>query len=129
MDGSTLTNLRMFSPTPSTLLFTITLTLTTSMNTGAAESRTVIAERRCKFGSRLAFEKTTGYELIRASPKRLFSDRDGGIVGECARKCEEDARCQGCLSITLFWKEIFKFRRKLKSNVLGNSVGLLMDGC
>ena len=86
----------MFSPTPTTLLFTtITLTFNTSMNAGAAESRTVIAERRCKFGSRLAFEKTTGYELIRASPKRLFSDRDGGIVGECARKCEEDARCQG----------------------------------
>ena len=120
----------MFSPTPSTLLFTttITLALATSM-TGAAESRTVIAERRCKFGSRLAFEKTTGYELIRASPKRLFSDRDGGIVGECARKCEEDARCQGCLSINLFWKEIFKFRRQLKSKILGNSVGLMMDGC
>ena len=68
---------------------------------GAAESRTVIAERRCKFGSRLAFEKTTGYELIRASPKRLFSDRDGGIVGECAKKCQEDARCQGCVSLSL----------------------------
>ena len=95
VDGSTLTNLRMFPPTPTTLLFTITLTLSTSTTTGTAESRTVIAERRCKFGSRLAFEKTTGYELIRASPKRLFSDRDGGIVGECARKCEEDARCQG----------------------------------
>ena len=90
-----LTNMRMFSLPHSRF----TLTLTTWRSIGAAESRTVIAERRCKFGSRLAFEKTTGYELIRASPKRLFSDRDGGIVGECARKCEEDARCQGCLSL------------------------------
>ena len=63
----------------------------------------MIAERRCKFGSRLAFEKTTGYELIRASPKRLFSDRDGGIVGECAKKCEEDARCQGCESLSILY--------------------------
>ena len=78
------TNLCLFSLTP-----------TTATAIGAAESRTVLAERRCKSGRRLAFEKTTGYELIRASPKRLFSDRDGGIVGDCASKCEEDARCQG----------------------------------
>ena len=43
----------------------------------------------------MSFEKTTGYELIRAKPKRLFSDRDGGIVGECARLCEDDGRCKG----------------------------------
>ncbi len=37
--------------------------------------------RRCPTaGHRLAFEKTTGSELIRGSPTRLFSDRDGGIV-------------------------------------------------
>ena len=50
-------------------------------------------KRRCTFG-RLTYEKTTGHELIRASPSRLFSARDGGISGECARRCEADSRCK-----------------------------------
>eukprot|EP00095_Tigriopus_kingsejongensis_P000115 maker-scaffold983_size73474-snap-gene-0.8 protein:Tk00115 transcript:maker-scaffold983_size73474-snap-gene-0.8-mRNA-1 annotation:"PREDICTED: uncharacterized protein LOC100909276" len=47
---------------------------------------------RCSFGH-LTFEKTTGYELIRALPTKLHSDRDGGIIEECAKKCKEDAQC------------------------------------
>lgn len=58
-----------------------------------AESR-VLAERRCIHGE-LAYEKTTGYELIRANPKRLFSDRDGGIIRDCARECRSEADCKG----------------------------------
>ena len=51
-------------------------------------------ERRCDTG-KLHFEKTTGYELIRGNPSRLFSDRDGGIIKDCAGRCESDARCMG----------------------------------
>ena len=51
-------------------------------------------ERRCNTG-KLHFEKTTGYELIRGNPSRLFSDRDGGIIKDCAGRCESDARCMG----------------------------------
>ena len=54
----------------------------------------LLTERRCPFGN-LAYEKTTGFELIRGSPIRLFSDRDGGIIGECSKRCEDDARCKG----------------------------------
>ena len=53
-----------------------------------------ITERRCSSGQ-LHFEKTTGYELIRGNPSRLFSDRDGGIIGDCAGRCESDSRCMG----------------------------------
>ena len=56
--------------------------------------RTLLAERRCNSG-KLHFEKTTGYELIRGNPSRLFSDRDGGIIKDCAGRCESDARCMG----------------------------------
>ena len=52
------------------------------------------AERRCTSG-KLHFEKTTGYELIRGNPSRLFSDRDGGIIKDCSGRCESDARCMG----------------------------------
>ena len=53
-----------------------------------------VTERRCSSGQ-LHFEKTTGYELIRGNPSRLFSDRDGGIISDCAGRCESDSRCQG----------------------------------
>ena len=62
-------------------------------HSAVAESR-VLAERRCSFG-KLAYEKTTGFELIRARPTRLFSDRDGGIIGDCGRACEQDSSCKG----------------------------------
>ena len=55
---------------------------------------TLPQERRCTFG-RLEYEKTTGYELIRAKPYRLYSRRDGGISGECGSRCQADTRCQG----------------------------------
>ena len=61
-------------------------------HSAVAESR-VLAERRCSFG-KLAYEKTTGFELIRARPTRLFSDRDGGIIADCASRCEDDTRCK-----------------------------------
>ena len=54
----------------------------------------LVAERRCSSGQ-LHFEKTTGYELIRGNPSRLFSDRDGGIIGDCSGRCESDSRCMG----------------------------------
>ena len=53
-----------------------------------------ISERRCTYG-KLTYEKTTGYELIRAQPYRLYSLREGGIVGNCGRRCESDTRCMG----------------------------------
>jgi len=56
--------------------------------------QTLPQERRCTFG-RLEYEKTTGYELIRAKPYRLYSRRDGGITGECASRCQADTKCQG----------------------------------
>ena len=43
----------------------------------------------------MTYEKTTGYELIRAQPYRLYSLREGGIVGNCGRRCESDTRCMG----------------------------------
>ena len=43
------------------------------------------AERRCTYG-KLTYEKTTGYELIRAQPYRLYSLREGGIVVTCAQR-------------------------------------------
>lgn len=58
-----------------------------------AESR-ILTERRCTFGH-LTYEKTTGHELIRARPTRLFSDRDGGIIAQCVKRCEDDSRCLG----------------------------------
>ena len=48
----------------------------------------MLSERRCTFGT-LAYEKTTGYELIRGNPTKLFSDRDGGIIGDCGRECQQ----------------------------------------
>lgn len=43
----------------------------------------------------MRFEKTTGFELIRANPSKLHSDRDGGIISTCVEKCEADAKCMG----------------------------------
>ena len=57
-------------------------------------NKNVFAERRCTYG-KLTYEKTTGYELIRAQPYRLYSLREGGIVGNCGRRCESDTRCMG----------------------------------
>ena len=54
----------------------------------------LVAERRCSSG-KLHFEKITGYELIRGNPTRLFSHRDGGVIRDCAGRCESDARCMG----------------------------------
>ncbi|CAB4063246.1 unnamed protein product [Lepeophtheirus salmonis] len=59
--------------------------------TGAMNKR---KERYCSFG-RLTYEKTTGYELIRGNPTRLYSERDGGIIEQCASRCDEDADCKG----------------------------------
>ena len=56
--------------------------------------QTASQERRCTFG-RLEYEKTTGYELIRASPYRLYSRREGGITADCASRCQADNKCQG----------------------------------
>ena len=53
--------------------------------------QTLPQERRCTFG-RLEYEKTTGYELIRAKPYRLYSRRDGGITEECASRCQADTK-------------------------------------
>jgi hypothetical protein len=44
-----------------------------------------VPERRCSNG-KLAYEKTTGFELIRASPTRLFTSKDGGIIADCASR-------------------------------------------
>ena len=57
-------------------------------------ARFAVPERRCESG-KLHFEKTTGYELIRGNPTRLFSDRDGGIIQDCTGRCESDNRCLG----------------------------------
>ncbi|XP_023323415.1 uncharacterized protein LOC111697594 [Eurytemora carolleeae] len=57
-------------------------------------SQTLPQERRCTFG-KLEFEKTTGYELIRARPYKLYSRREGGISAECSSRCQSDSRCQG----------------------------------
>ena len=59
-----------------------------------ADRLRLVAERRCSSGQ-LHFEKTTGHELIRGNPSRLFSDRDGGIIDDCAGRCESDSRCMG----------------------------------
>ena len=59
-----------------------------------ADRLQLVTERRCSSGQ-LHFEKTTGYELIRGNPTRLFSDRDGGIISDCAGRCESDSRCMG----------------------------------
>ena len=64
------------------------------INADTRGGRLLFAERRCNSG-KLHFEKTTGYELIRGNPSRLFSDRDGGIIKDCAGRCESDARCMG----------------------------------
>ena len=66
----------------------------TTSGEGVAPGQTLPQERRCTFG-RLEYEKTTGYELIRAGPKRLHSRREGGISGECASRCQADTNCQG----------------------------------
>ena len=62
--------------------------------TSLAPGQTASQARRCTFG-RLEYEKTTGYELIRASPYRLHSRREGGITADCASRCEADNKCQG----------------------------------
>nr|XP_040567250.1 uncharacterized protein LOC121116996 isoform X1 [Lepeophtheirus salmonis] len=63
--------------------------------TGAMNKRKGKSEERsCSFG-RLTYEKTTGYELIRGNPTRLYSERDGGIIEQCASRCDEDADCKG----------------------------------
>ena len=61
-----------------------------TLSTGQTASQ----NRRCTFG-KLEYEKTTGYELIRASPYRLHSRREGGITDECAARCGADSKCQG----------------------------------
>ena len=53
-----------------------------------------LAVEKCTFGN-LYYEKTSGHELIRANPYRLLSAREGGIVQDCGRKCENDPRCLG----------------------------------
>ena len=58
---------------------------------GAGGLQTALQETRCTFG-RLEYEKTTGYELIRAQGKRLHSRREGGISGECAARCQSDSK-------------------------------------
>ena len=59
--------------------------------TDTTAGQTLPQERRCTFG-RLEYEKTTGYELIRAKPYRLYSRREGGITGECASRCQADSK-------------------------------------
>jgi len=63
-------------------------------DTEKTSAQTLPQERRCTFG-RLQYEKTTGYELIRAQPYRLYSRREGGISAECASRCQADSRCKG----------------------------------
>jgi hypothetical protein len=48
-------------------------------------SNRLIPERRCANG-KLTYEKTTGYELIRATPTRLFTSKDGGIIADCGSR-------------------------------------------
>jgi len=61
---------------------------------GGSGLQTALQGTRCTFG-KLEFEKTTGYELIRAQGRRLHSRREGGISGECAARCKDDSNCKG----------------------------------
>ena len=58
---------------------------------GTGGVQTALQETRCTFG-RLEYEKTTGYELIRAQGKRLHSRREGGISQDCAARCQTDSK-------------------------------------
>ena len=53
-----------------------------------------ILDRRCAYG-KLTYEKTKGYELVKAQPYRIYSLEDGVWFSDCRRICESDLECMG----------------------------------